>query len=66
MVESQKSALVIDGGEIVGIVSFANAEGSKIYINGEKVYVIFDGENVIVNGEPVDYQWRCRACSCII
>ena len=34
---------------------FAIAEGSKIEINGEKASVRFDVENVIVNGEPVEF-----------
>ena len=37
----------------MGVVYSANAEGYEIEINGEKLYVTFDGEKVISNGEQV-------------
>ena len=46
------------------IVSFENAEGSKIEINGEKVSVTFDGENVILKGELLELSDPWRYCNC--
>ena len=68
MVESYKSEFLIDGGEIVGIVYSANAEGYEIQINREKLSVAYGGENVIVNGSPLEGSdpWRCCICSCRI
>ena len=49
MAESQKNELVAGGGDFVGIVYFATADGSKIEINREKLSVKFNGEHVIMN-----------------
>ena len=53
MVKLQKSTFVVDGVEILGIVSFSTSEKFKIEINGEKLSVKSDRGNVIVNGEEV-------------
>ena len=54
MVELQKNLLVSGGGEIVGILSFATLDGSRIEINGEKLSVKFNGEHLIGNGEEIE------------
>ena len=46
----------------MGIVYSADAEGSEIQINGEKLYVAYGGENVIVNGSLVEGSDPCRCC----
>ena len=43
MVELQKSTLVVDGVEILGIVSFSTSEKFKIEINREKLSVKSNG-----------------------
>ena len=53
MEELNRSELVVDRGELVEILLFATAEGYKIYINGDKLSVTFDEQNMIANVEPV-------------
>ena len=52
----------------MGILYSANAEGVEIHINEETLSVAHGGENVIVNGSPVQGsdQWRCCIFSCRI
>ena len=53
MEELNRSELVVDRGELVEILLFATVEGYKIYINGDKLSVTFDEQNMIANIEPV-------------
>ena len=51
MVRLQNSTLVVDGVEILGIVSFPTSDKCKIEINREKLCVKSNGGTLIVNGE---------------
>ena len=53
MEELNRSELVVDRGELVEILLFATVEGYKIYINGDKLSVTFDEQNMIANIELV-------------